>query len=259
MSGSDVRRLNYDRLDSTNAEALRLARDGEVGPIWIDAEEQFQGRGRAGRVWQGAAGNLMSSYLFSLTAPGAVLAQLSLVAGIAVFEAVSHHGATSQTDLQLKWPNDLLLKGAKVGGTLIETSNFAGRRVGVIGIGLNLAAAPDIDGVATADLKPVLTDGVDLEMMRQTLADKLAFWLSVWSDGSGFPAVRTAWLTYGPPLNQSLAVKVGDAVHHGAFAGLDEHGALCLMGRDGEKRCYTFGDVSVTGGGTLATQISPHE
>nr|MCH9765393.1 biotin--[acetyl-CoA-carboxylase] ligase [Alphaproteobacteria bacterium] len=124
------RAIVYDQLESTNAEALRLAGEGERGPVWIHADMQTAGRGRNGRRWHSDAGNLAASLLFAPDAPVRSLHQLSLVAGVAVLEAVVQVGQGAGTaNLKLKWPNDLLFGRAKAGGILIESTQLAGATV----------------------------------------------------------------------------------------------------------------------------------
>jgi len=236
-------------LDSTNAEALRLAQGGERGPLWIDTEAQTLGRGRSGRHWVSEPGNLMTSFLFGPDAPMTALHQLSLVAGVAVFDAVAHEANDTDISLlRLKWPNDLMIAEAKAGGTLIESSTFGNETVAVIGIGLNVTTAPELDNVATTTLRSLLGQSLDISRLREGLAHALAQWLSVWSNGEGFAKVRTAWLVHGPQIGAPLTIKVSNEIHAGQFAGLDDHGALRLKAPSGEVQCYTFGDVSLPPG-----------
>src|SRR5579862_4970989 len=97
----------FDELDSTNAEARRLAEAGESGPLWIAARRQTQGRGRRGRAWETAQGNLAATLLVSPDAPLAEAAQLSFVAAFAVRDMALGYVASER--LKYKWPNDLLL------------------------------------------------------------------------------------------------------------------------------------------------------
>ena len=108
----------YDELDSTNAEARRLAEQGERGPLWIVASEQTGGRGRHGRQWVSEPGNLYATRLFAIAAEPAVATQLSFVAAVAVREAVTK--LFPDISPRIKWPNDLLIDGAKFCGLLPE-------------------------------------------------------------------------------------------------------------------------------------------
>src|ERR1700680_1561156 len=141
-SAAGVRLLAHDEIDSTNAEALRLLRQGEPGPLWITAQSQSAGRGRRGRKWLSAPGNLHASLL--LTDPGPVedWPQLSFVAALAVHDAVVEVAPEIRPQLELKWPNDLLLSGAKFAGILIEGEGREEEGAVAIGIGVNCTAHP---------------------------------------------------------------------------------------------------------------------
>ncbi len=153
---SGYRLTFHESIDSTNAEALRLAGAGEDGGLWIWAAVQEAGRGRAGRSWASPAGNLHASLLLRPRVPLATALQLSLLAGVAAHDAVSAlaAGAGVTPTLRLKWPNDILLDDAKLGGILLESRSGAEADAPavVIGIGLNLARAPDDLGRPVASL-----------------------------------------------------------------------------------------------------------
>jgi BirA family biotin operon repressor/biotin-[acetyl-CoA-carboxylase] ligase len=117
------RSLILDSVGSTNREALALAEAGETGPLWIVARRQTAGRGRADRRWVSVPGNLHASLLIRLDCPPPTMPQLSLVAGIAVVDAIRHATGGGPAGLRLKWPNDVLIGQAKCAGILVETSS----------------------------------------------------------------------------------------------------------------------------------------
>ena len=108
--------VHFERIDSTNAEARRLAEAGERGPLWIWSDEQTVGRGRHGRTWVSEPGNLYVTCLFQTAASSSAAAQISFVAAIAVHELVS--GLLPKAGFFLKWPNDVLMGDAKFCGLL---------------------------------------------------------------------------------------------------------------------------------------------
>src|ERR1700724_1634292 len=108
-SAAGARLLAHDEIDSTNAEALRLMRQGERGPLWIAAERQSAGRGRRGRSWVSGSRNLPASLLLTDPGPAEHWPQLSFVAALAVHDAVVECAAEIRPMLELKWPNDLVL------------------------------------------------------------------------------------------------------------------------------------------------------
>jgi BirA family transcriptional regulator, biotin operon repressor / biotin---[acetyl-CoA-carboxylase] ligase len=241
------RTIVLDQVGSTNTEAFARARDGEKGPLWIVARRQTQGRGRSGRHWTSVDGNLYASLLQRLTCSPAHLHQLSLVAGVAVVDAVAAvAGAKPVPGLRLKWPNDVLIGDAKCVGILAESQ--IGERgaeiTAVIGIGINLVSHPTDLRRATTDLAD---HGVIIapEAMLAALAPSLEGWLAAWDSGRGFPRVRAAWLGRGGKFGESLSVDTGKERIAGTFVDLDADGALLMRDGQGAQRRVTFGDVTL--------------
>src|SRR6516162_8994815 len=133
--GEKVRVQFLDSVDSTNAEALRRAGAGEIGPLWIVARAQTAGRGRRGRPWLSMPGNLHATLLLTDPSPSAAAPQLGFAAGLALYDAAAAAAPALASSLALKWPNDLMCERRKVGGILVEGE---GNPIAVaIGIGVN--------------------------------------------------------------------------------------------------------------------------
>lgn len=235
-----------DRLavvDSTNAEALRRAQAGERGPLWIMADAQSSGRGRSGRSWSSEAGNLHASLLITLALPQPKAYQLALVAGVAVFDALGAVLRPLPPGLRLKWPNDILIDGEKAGGILIESSTGAAGLSAVIGIGINVGAAPaGLDRPAT--YLAARGDCPEPRALLDAIAEAMGAWLAAWDEGRGFAAVREAWLNRAHPIGERMGINTGSEQVSGAFLGLDPEGAL-LLDTEGGIRRFTYGDVSL--------------
>lgn len=241
-----TRLLRYAELGSTNAEAMRLAASGEPGPAWIVADMQTAGKGRSGRAWASEPGNLFASYLFDTTAPISAAHQLSLVAGVAAFDAIASFGLTASEGLRLKWPNDILIGDAKAGGILVESTSLPARQTltVVIGVGLNLQHHPDIAGRHVTSLSRhgvAVTTGAALDALDAALLHATA----LWDAAHGFSAVRAAWLARSGPVGQRISVNGADGTITGTFAGLDSDGALIIELQGGESRRCTYGDVTI--------------
>jgi BirA family biotin operon repressor/biotin-[acetyl-CoA-carboxylase] ligase len=239
------RSIILDEVGSTNAEALSLARTGEAGPVWIMARRQTQGRGRSGRSWVSEPGNLYASLLQRLDCPPSVVQQLSLLAGVAVIDAIAAAGSPI-SQLRLKWPNDVLIGDAKCAGILPEAqSGAAGSAIiAVIGIGINLAWCPEIFGRAATHLG---RHGVTVtpETMLEHVAAAIERWLAIWDRGIGFAAVRAAWRQRGGPPGEPLTVDTGREKISGQFLDLAEDGALILCDSSGVRRRLTYGEVTI--------------
>lgn len=238
--------VRHAELPSTNAQAMRLAASGERGPLWIVAATQSAGRGRSNREWVSPEGNLYASYILTTSAPLAVAHQLSLVAGVALFDALGAAGITRDHGLRLKWPNDILIGRAKAGGILVESSNLPGsdRFTAVIGIGINLISHPVIPDRETTNLQ-VLGSELTPEIMLDILDPSLTSALRMWDAGKGFVEVRESWLHRAGAIGEAISVHTGDRQLSGSFGGLDVDGALLLDLQGGERLRCTYGDVSI--------------
>ena len=202
----------YACLASTQDMAIAAAEAGDPGRLAILADVQTAGRGSRGRGWTAPAGNLNFSALLrpnSPIRPGF----WSLLAGIALYEALSPYAR----GLMLKWPNDLLLEGGKLGGILIDASAYL-----VIGIGANLAVSPFIEGRVTAHLPAPAPDPGMIAASLISAIDRC----------SAFSAadINAAWLARAHPLGTPLDIHTPQRHLKGPFAGLTESGALRIGG-----------------------------
>lgn len=219
---------------------LMLARGGAEEGLWLRAERQTSGRGRQGRVWSSAEGNLHASTLVRLRAIDPQAATLALVAAVALEEVVSAYLPLAREGGRtvLKWPNDLLLDGAKLSGILLERADDSV----VIGIGVNLAHHPEsLDRPATSlAVHGVTPDPADF---LETLATAFERWLSIWRN-EGLAPVRTRWLDRAHPAGTALTARLPDgSAVDGLFTGLDSEGALILRLADGTSRVIHAADV----------------
>jgi len=185
----------HAELDSTSDELIRLAMsldfdpDGREGDcLAVMALRQTKGRGQFGRVWHAPEGNLNLSLMLRPTTALRDAPQWSLAAGVAAAEALRD----LVPDLRLKYPNDLMVNGCKLGGILVESTAVEGE-LGwlIIGIGINVAAAPDLPEqrtIALAERGVVITP--------EKLAWELLFRIGAWRaiiENQGFAPVRAAW------------------------------------------------------------------
>jgi BirA family biotin operon repressor/biotin-[acetyl-CoA-carboxylase] ligase len=241
------RSVFLDEVGSTNTVAFDHARAGEKGPLWIVAGRQTQGRGRSGRAWTSVEGNLYASVLQRLACSPGVVHQLSLVAGVAVIEAIRGvAGEKPIPGLRLKWPNDVLMGEAKCAGILAESQmgDRGAEVTAVIGTGINLISHPRNLQRATTDLAAHGTKATP-ETMLAALAPSMARWLGIWDGGHGFARVRAAWLGHGGTVGESLSVDTGRERIAGTFVDLDADGALVMRDGQGARRRVTFGDVTL--------------
>jgi BirA family biotin operon repressor/biotin-[acetyl-CoA-carboxylase] ligase len=211
-----------------------LANPAAVEGEWLVALAQDAGKGRQGRQWQSLAGNFFGSTLVRLRPGDPPAPSLALAAGLALIEAADI--AAPGRALMLKWPNDLMLEGAKLGGILLER---AGERV-VAGFGVNLAEAPSIAGRDTAHLGGAIGPQAFVPLLAASFARLLGAWRS--AEPSAF---ARAWLARAHPIGTSLTVHTGaDEMVSGTFAGIDLDGAMRLEVA-GEIQHVRAGDVNL--------------
>jgi BirA family transcriptional regulator, biotin operon repressor / biotin---[acetyl-CoA-carboxylase] ligase len=240
-SAAGVRLKTHDVLGSTNAEALNLARQGERGPLWVAARRQTAGRGRRGRDWVSEPGNLYASLL--LTAPSSAehWPELSFVAALAIHDAIVEVAAELRPQLAIKWPNDLLLAGAKFAGILIEAEGGEEGAV-VVGIGVNCASHPAGTEHPATDLAAAGAQ-VSPETMIAALSAKMLGRVAQWNQGEGFSTIRADWLARAAGVGEDVRVRLADREIAGRFEALDERGGLVLRLPDGKSTTIAAGDV----------------
>ncbi len=211
----------FEELGSTSDFCIARAKAGEPEGLAIQALRQTAGRGSRGRSWQAPTGNLNLSVLLRPMLSAAQAGMFSLLAGVAVAEALATFFAPPT---MLKWPNDVLLGGAKLAGILIDAAP-AGPHLDwlAIGIGVNLRNAPEIAGRATTSLAQ---HGADIS--PQDAAQAILAGLSIWVDASA-EQIQQAWLARAHPLGTALEVKGAYATQTGSFAGLSPAGELLLQ------------------------------
>ncbi|MET1756209.1 biotin--[acetyl-CoA-carboxylase] ligase [Novosphingobium sp. RD2P27] len=224
---------------STSADLTGRLSAGEAvdDGHWLVADRQTAGRGRQGRTWSDGAGNFMGSTLVRLRAGDPPAHTLSLVAGVAVLKALEC-SAPAVAGLLLKWPNDVLVNGAKLAGILLERTGDAV----IVGIGVNLAQAPEVSGRAVASLA-ALECVVERDAFAAMLDTCWGESLGLWRCG-GWAEVRRGWLARAHPIGTPLAVHGANGeMVHGTFAGIDNEGALQLQLAGGTRRTIHAGEV----------------
>lgn len=235
----------HDQIDSTNTEALRRLESLPAGGLVIAAEQQVSGRGRRGRSWASPHGcNLYVSAVWDFERGAEAMAGLSLAVGVAVADALEHEGLDG---IGLKWPNDILHGGGKLGGILIEIAGHAsGRASAVVGIGVNLSM-PDAEASAIDQPWTDARRAGGLESGRnQLLASLLNHLLPLLAEfeDSGFPPWRERWTRRNAHDGAQVVLTSGESTVTGIVQGVDDTGAL-LLDLGGTVRAFTGGEVSL--------------
>ncbi len=229
----------YDEIDSTNEEARRLAAAGETGPVWLTSLRQTAGRGRRGRSWDMAGGNLAATLLLRPKRSQGEWAQLSFVIAIAAADAVAAFAPEAR--VVLKWPNDVLADGKKLAGILLETANGPAPAL-AIGVGINLAHHPDGTEFPATSLAALSKNVPTPDDALAALAAGFAKWYDVWQ-AQGFGAIREAWLARAMGLGTRIRARLATEDRSGTFEGIDENGALLLNEGFGRSTVLPAADI----------------
>jgi len=242
----DVRRIALGDVGSTNTVALDAARAGDPGNLWVTARRQMSGRGRRGRPWISEEGNLYASLLLVDPAPQALVGTLPLAAALAVYRALKPLFANAPQALAIKWPNDILVDGAKINGILLESEMLPGNRLAVvIGCGINIAHSPDNPAYPATSLAACGID-TSVEAQFSALARAMSAILVAWNRGAGFAAIREDWLRAARGIGGPVTVNLHDGAISGRFEDIDMEGHLCLLTDNGGRRRISAGDLFFT-------------
>lgn len=236
---------------STNDAVRDVARADGFGPgaspIWLAARRQVAGRGRRGRAWVGVEGNLFLSGMLWIDAPLERAAQLAFAGALAVADLLDP--VVGPDAVRFKWPNDVLLGEAKVAGVLLESAFSSASRDGsgvalVVGMGVNLAAAPEVGRPATALAAHVDAAAVpEVETAARRLAMAFEARAAAWAR-DGFAALRDPWLARCAHLGRRMRAGEPGQPVEGVFEDVDDQGRLVL--RQGTQRVLIHaGDVTL--------------
>jgi len=233
-----------DACDSTNTRLLERARSGAPAGQVLACELQNAGRGRRGNRWQsGLGGNLTFSLLWRFAPGAAGLSGLSLAAGVAVARALASLGFAG---VQLKWPNDLLHAGRKLGGILIELHGDAA----VIGIGFNLRLRPGVRAAIAQAVTDLASISAPVPLRNRLLAVTLIELAQVLEQfaAQGFAPLREEWMDRHAYQGKPVTLSSGDGKSvAGRAAGVAEDGALLLQTAQGLER-FVNGELSLRAG-----------
>lgn len=248
-SGGDTPRLPpayrlvvLDRVESTNDEARARAEAGAEDGTLVWAREQTKGRGRQGRTWVSAPGNLFFSLVLRPDRPAQEAAQLGFLAALAVGDAVG--SVAPPMEVRYKWPNDVLFGGRKGAGILLESRAGADGGLDwlVLGVGVNVVSFPENTETPATSLRFEGAAGLEAPQVLEAFARHFLSWVDRWLE-EGFDPVRAAWLRHAQGLGEAIRVRLPSETLTGTFRDLDAGGRLLLELPGGETRLVAAGDV----------------
>ena len=236
---------SYESVDSTNRVALAQAHEGK-DRLWVVAEEQTSGRARRGRQWNSPKGDLYSSLLLTRNINPMNAAQLGFVAGVSLADAVTaflrKNGITEDV-IRLKWPNDMLLKGAKASGILLELERMSENSYAlVIGIGVNIIH-PFRDAPYPTEALINMGIAVDSATIFKLLSEYWALNYDLFLSPEGPEIIRKKWLDYAAHLGEELTITGNNQTISGIFSGLDDKFNCIITNDRGDEITVSAGDV----------------
>lgn len=235
--------ISFDMLDSTSLEAKRQIDQGVASSRWIMAGQQMKGYGRRGSAWRQSSGDVAASFIFPAPAQASSAGQLSYAAALSVVDAVRRF--TAHADLSVKWPNDVLMDGAKLSGIMLELiKNPMGEALIVLGVGVNIVSKPSDVAYPTArllDADLVSAAPPSPRQFVEALDEAFDHWRGLW-ERDGFEALRGPWTALAAGLGREMTARLPDREICGVFKGLAPDGALILETPDGPQT-LTAGEV----------------
>ncbi|PRD41955.1 biotin--[acetyl-CoA-carboxylase] ligase [Phyllobacterium phragmitis] len=248
LAGLSSYRLEaFDTVGSTNAVVLERAQAGDPGKLWVVSKRQESGRGRRGRAWATPVGNLAATLLLVESYELKTAATLGFVAGLSLADALdavfSQTPSLNSARIGLKWPNDVLVDGAKLSGILLESALLPqGRFAVAVGIGVNIVSHPE-DLPYPATSLQALGSTCDAETLFLALSDSWRENSALWNEGRGLGEIRSRWLERAAGLGGEVSVRVEDRVVRGIFETIDEDCRFVIREEDGGRVLIAAGDV----------------
>lgn len=245
-----------DVTGSTNDDLLEAGKQGAPHGTGLAARAQTAGRGRRGHKWDSTAGNLLLSIVLRPCVDPAKYSGLAAVSGLAVLEALKKQGLT--TEIGLKWPNDLVARGRKLGGILVEAArDNKGKPFAVCGIGVNVSYTPQEvpdDGLAAIGLsdlsKSVPSVDTLLDEVYHTVMDSVDAWaeqLNALADDAGpLAPVHDDYIAQLNWIGEHVIARTpaGDELAQGIFQTVDNFGRASIE-TDGGLRSFHFEEASL--------------
>lgn len=228
---------HFISVDSTNAYVKRLARQN-VAPesgLVVVADAQTDGYGQHGRTWESAEG---SGLYFTALMPAQATPLVTLMVGVAVIEAL--RALTGSEELGLKWVNDLVLRGRKLGGILVEACH---QRWMAIGVGINFREVPEQGGIGLDRLMGIEDEApLRREQVLAEVLNALERWTERLLAGEG-DVIRSHWEAVSVTLGNDVRVEGNGQPLVGRAIGIDESGALKLRTPEGRVAVVTSGTI----------------
>lgn len=237
----------YEQVESTQIKAHQLATEGAPHGTMVVADQQMGGKGRLGRPWHSPSGTgIWLSFIIRPDTPIRKAAQLTLLTAVAILRSLQ-----KRTDVQIdiKWPNDLLVNKHKIVGILTELSAEADRvNYMILGIGINVNQEKQDFPEELIDVATSLFIESEQKWDRnQLLIDLIAEWESLYEHyvTNGFHSIKILWETYSCSLGKKIVANTMDGQYTGIATGITDEGVLLLKDDAGNIHKIYSADISV--------------
>ncbi len=252
----DAKLTIVDVTGSTNDDLLEAGKQGAPHGTGLAAWAQTAGRGRRGHKWDSTVGNLLLSIVLRPCVNPAKFSGLAAVSGLAVLEALEKQGLANE--IRLKWPNDLVARGCKLGGILVEAARDSeGKPFAVCGIGVNVNYTPQevpdggLAAIGLSDLNEnVPAVDVLLHEVYHAVIDAVDAWaerLNAMEEDTGpLAPVHGEYVTHLNWIGERVTARspTGDKMACGIFQTVDDFGRACIETEDG-LRSFHFEEASL--------------
>lgn len=252
----DSRLTVVDVTGSTNDDLLEAGKQGAPHGTGLAARAQTAGRGRRGHKWDSTVGNLLLSIVLRPCVNSAKFSGLAAVSGLAVLEALEKQGLANE--IRLKWPNDLVARGHKLGGILVEAArDNEGKPFAVCGIGVNVNYTPQevpnggLPAIGLSDLnESVPTVNMLLDEVYHAVIDAVDAWAerlnAMEEDAGPLAPVHGEYVTHLNWIGEHVIARspAGDELARGIFKTVDGFGRACIE-TEGGLRSFHFEEASL--------------
>ena len=236
--------LYFEEIDSSNTAAKRFAEAGLIPEkgCWLVAGKQTQGKGRLNRQWDTKSGNFAGTLIL----PGSLFEQqltyLPLAVGLAVRNTLSAYGPNAE-QLELKWPNDVLLNRGKIAGILIEQVHVSSTSYMIIGIGVNLCDAPEIALYKAVSLSTAGFSPPSVQTFLNSLSMNLHSYCRYFENNMAKNLVEQ-WRSCAFGLGEEHWVTIGAEKQRATLIDMNDDASLSVKRKNGECITLYAGDIS---------------
>lgn len=252
----DSRLTIVDVTGSTNDDLLEAGKQGAPHGTGLAARAQIAGRGRRGHKWDSTVGNLLLSLVLRPCVNPAKFSGLAAVSGLAVLEALEKQGLANE--IRLKWPNDLVARGRKLGGILVEAArDNEGKPFAVCGIGVNVNYVPSevpdggLPAIGLSDLNEnVPAVDVLLKEVYHAVVDSVDAWAeqlnALTEDAGPLAPIHNDYVAQLNWIGERVIARspAGDELARGVFKTVDDFGRACIE-TEGGLRSFHFEEASL--------------